>query len=77
MTLYTFFHSNEPLVEAHFPLRTREFLENSGLKTLPHPPYSPDLAPCDFWLFSRIKDELRGKRFSTNEELVGGAFRGD
>ena len=62
---------------SHTALRTREFLENSGLKTLPHPPYSPDLAPCDFWLFSRIKDELRGKRFSTNEELVGGAFRGD
>ncbi|KAI6652954.1 Histone-lysine N-methyltransferase SETMAR-like [Oopsacas minuta] len=31
-------------------IRTQEFLENSGLKTLLHPPYSPDLAPCDFWL---------------------------
>ena len=59
---------------SHTALRTREFLENSGLKTLPHPPYSPDLAPCDFWLFSRIKDELRGKRFSTNEELAGALF---
>ena len=59
---------------SHTALRTREFLENSGLKTFPHPPYSPDLAPCDFWLFSTIKDELRGKRFSTNEELAGALF---
>ena len=59
---------------SHTALRTREFLENSGLKTLPHPPYSPELVPCDFWLFSTIKDELRGKRFSTNEELAGALF---
>ncbi|KAI6650013.1 hypothetical protein LOD99_6228 [Oopsacas minuta] len=35
-------HDNASL---HTAIRTREFLENSGLKTLPHPPYSPDLAP--------------------------------
>ena len=26
-----------------------------GIKTLPHPPYSRDLAPCDFWLFLKLK----------------------
>ena len=36
-----------------------------GIKTLPHPPYRPDLAPCDFWLFSK----LRGCRYKTNEEM--------
>ena len=25
-----------------------------GIKTVPHPPYSPDLAPCDFWLFPKL-----------------------
>ncbi|KAI6661502.1 Histone-lysine N-methyltransferase SETMAR-like [Oopsacas minuta] len=60
---------------SHTAIRTREFLENSGLKTLPHPPYSPDLAPCDFWLFPRLKDQLRGRRFSTNEELRGALFQ--
>ena len=30
-----------------------------SIKTVPHPPYSPDLAPCDFWLFSK----LRGCRY--------------
>ena len=27
-----------------------------GIKTVPHPPYSPDLAPYDFWLFPRLRD---------------------
>ena len=36
-----------------------------GIKTVPHPPCSPDLAPCDFWLFSK----LRGCRYETIEEM--------
>ena len=36
-----------------------------GMKTVRHPPYSPDLAPCDFWLFSK----LRGYRYETIEEM--------
>ena len=36
-----------------------------GLKTVPHPPYSPDDAPCDFWLFLK----LRGCRFLKIEEM--------
>ena len=36
-----------------------------GIKTVPQPPYSPDLAPCDFWLFSK----LRGCRYETIEEM--------
>ena len=36
-----------------------------GIKTVPHPSYSPDLAPCDFWLFSK----LRGCRYDTIEEM--------
>ena len=27
-----------------------------GIKTVPHSPYSPDLAPCDFWLFPKLRD---------------------
>jgi len=27
------------------------------------PPYSPDLAPCDFWLFPKLKSRLKGRRF--------------
>ena len=36
-----------------------------GIKTVPPPPYSPDLAPCDFWLFPK----LRGSRYETIEEM--------
>ena len=36
-----------------------------GIKTVPQPPYSPDLAPCDFWLFPK----LRGCRYVTIDEM--------
>ena len=36
-----------------------------GIKTVPHPPYRPDLAPCDFCLFPK----LRGCRYETIEEI--------
>ena len=36
-----------------------------GIKTVPQPPYSPDLVPCDFWLFPK----LRGCRYETIEEM--------
>ena len=36
-----------------------------GIKTVPHPPYSPDLGSCDFWLFPK----LRGCRYETIEEM--------
>ena len=36
-----------------------------GIETVPHPPYSPDLAPCDFCLFPK----LRGCRYETIEEM--------
>ena len=36
-----------------------------GIKTVPQPPYSPDLAPCDFCLFPK----LRGCRYDTIEEM--------
>ena len=38
-----------------------------GIKTFPHPPYSPDVAPCDFWLFPKLKEKLRGCRYETIE----------
>ena len=37
---------------------------------LPHPPFSPDLAPSDYFLFPNMKTWLGGKRFSSNEEII-------
>ena len=36
-----------------------------GINTIPQPPYSPDHAPCDFWLFPK----LRGCRYETIEKM--------
>ena len=38
---------------------TVEILEDLGINTLKHPPYSPDLAPCYFWLFLYLKDQVQ------------------
>lgn len=47
----------------HTALRTREKLEDFFWETLEHPPYSPDLSPCDFHLFGPLKEALGGQRF--------------
>ena len=40
-----------------------------GFKTVPQLPYSPDLAPCDFCLFPKPKENFRGCRYETIEEM--------
>ena len=42
-----------------------DYLTKMGIKTVAQPPYGPDLAPCDFWLFPK----LRGCRYETIEEM--------
>ena len=37
---------------------------------MPHPPYSPDLAPSDFYLFGPMKEALGGTRFETDEDVM-------
>lgn len=34
------------------------YLESEGIIVIPHPPNSPDLSPCDFWLFDFVKENL-------------------
>ena len=40
-----------------------------GIKTVHQPPYSQDLAPCDFCLFPKLKEKLRGCCYETIEEM--------
>ncbi|CAJ0847023.1 1090_t:CDS:2 [Entrophospora sp. SA101] len=47
-----------------------EYLEEEKAILLPHLPYSLDLAPCDFFLFLRIKEELKNKHFDHIENLA-------
>ncbi|KAJ7332427.1 hypothetical protein JRQ81_014607 [Phrynocephalus forsythii] len=41
-----------------------------GYEVLQHPPYSPDLAPSDFFLFPKMKKPLRGRRFDNREDVI-------
>ena len=46
-----------------------EAIENLNLTILPHSPYSPDLAPCDFHLSPNMKEDLHGYLCGSNEGL--------
>jgi hypothetical protein len=54
---------------SHRALVMREFLAHKGIITLPCPPYSPDLAPCNFFLFLKMKLQLKGRCFDRVEEI--------
>ena len=45
------------------------FLASEKMKVLNHPPYSPDLNPCDFFLFPRLKKMLSGNKYTSRSSL--------
>ncbi|GFT91492.1 histone-lysine N-methyltransferase SETMAR [Trichonephila clavipes] len=53
----------------HTSLATRQNLLQLEWDTMPHPPYSPDLAPSDYYLFRSVQNFLDGKTFTSNEEV--------
>ena len=61
------FHQNNAPV--HNSILVTDYLTKMAIKIVPHPPYSPDLGPCDFWLFPKLKEKLRGCRHETIEEM--------
>ena len=54
--------------KCHANEKVYNFLEKHGVKLIKHPPYSPDLAPCDFWLFDFIKRNLES--YEDEESLL-------
>jgi len=46
--------------QAHKALSVKTFLTKHKITVLEHPPYSPDLAPCDFFVFPKINSALKG-----------------
>ena len=54
----------------HTAQLTKEKLESLGASVLPHPPYSPDLAPSDFYLFGNLKRQLEGVKFGSAIQLM-------
>ena len=59
---FKFRQDNTPV---HNSILVTDNLTKMGIKTVPQPPYSPDLAPCNFWLFPKF----RGCRYETTEEM--------
>ncbi|KAF7235648.1 hypothetical protein EYD10_17547, partial [Varanus komodoensis] len=59
-------HDNTPV---HTAPVSKAAMRDCGFEEINHPPYSPDLAPSDYYLFPNLYKDLRGKRFSNDEEL--------
>ena len=62
-------HFHQDNAPVHNSILVTDYLTKMGIKTVPHPPYRPDLAPCDFWLFPGLKEKLSGCRYETIEEM--------
>lgn len=62
-----FLHDNAP---AHTAALTTEFLSRSRWEVMTHPPYSPDLAPSDYYLFPNLKKMLAGNRYDSKSALT-------
>lgn len=59
-------HDNAPV---HTARLSKAAVRECGFEEINHPPYSPDLAPSDYFLFPNLKKDLRGKRFTDDNEL--------
>ncbi|UYV72295.1 hypothetical protein LAZ67_9002491, partial [Cordylochernes scorpioides] len=60
-------HDNARPHTAHL---VTSFLAKNGTEILPQPPYSPDIAPNDFFLFPKLKAVLKGRHFDTREDII-------
>jgi histone-lysine N-methyltransferase SETMAR len=62
-----FHHDNAPV---HSGRVASQKLSDLKFQVLPHPPYSPDLAPSDYHLFPKLKTFLAGQKFQSNEDVM-------
>jgi len=59
-------HDNAP---CHKAVSSNEFLAEKSIPVVPQPPYLPDLSPCDFFLFPRLKNHVKGHHFGTLDNI--------
>ena len=64
-------HFHQDNAPVHNSILVTDYLTKMGIKTVPHRPYSPDLVPCDFWLFTKLK----GCRYEIIEEMKEAATK--
>jgi hypothetical protein len=60
---------------AHSSHLIQSFLAKHGIPVVRQAPYSPDMAPCDFWLFSKLKRPLKGSCFDSCEDIMRNATK--
>lgn len=53
----------------HKSKMTQAALDRLGFNSIPHPPYSPDISPCDYHIFRSLQDHFDGTNFKTREEV--------
>ena len=53
----------------------KSFLASEKVKVLNHPPYSPNLSPCDFFLFPRLKKMLSGNKYTSRSSLGSAIYQ--
>ena len=54
----------------HTSRKVFEYLESHNMEKAPQPPFSPDIAPSDFYLFGYVKNKLAGRSFRSPDELL-------
>ena len=62
-------HFKQDNTHVHNSILVTDYLTKMGIKIVPHPSYSPDLAPGDFCFFPKLNKKLRGCRYETIEEM--------
>jgi hypothetical protein len=67
-----FLHDNAPVNKSAV---VKEYLDTHGTETLPHPPYSSDLALCSVWLNAVITEHIVGRRFESRPVIGSTVFQ--
>jgi transposase len=65
-------HDNAPAHSSHL---IQSFLAKHGIPVVHQAPHSPDMAPCDFWLFAKLKRPLKGSRFDSRKDITLNAMK--
>jgi hypothetical protein len=65
-------HDNAPALSSHL---IQSFLAKHSIPVVCQAPYSPGMAPCDFWLFPKLKRPLKGSCFDSHEDIMQNATK--
>jgi hypothetical protein len=67
VTTWQLHHDNAPAHSSHL---IQTFLAKHNIPVVRQAPYSPNMTPCDFWLFPKLKMPLKGAPFESREDIM-------